>query len=69
MTVPSDQRQVTRQLRRTRSDKPARFRREAGRDYPAGYLAQLARPLLSRKAARATPAGAIRRPPTEAATG
>ena len=69
MTLSSDQRQVTRQLRRTRPSKSARFRREAGRDYPAGYLAQLARPLLSRKADRAVPGSAIRRPPPEAAAG
>ncbi len=67
MTPSSDQRQAVRQLRRTRSDKPARFRREAGRDYPAGYLAQLARPLLSRKAGRPVPAEVVRRPPEPAA--
>jgi hypothetical protein len=62
MTLLSDERQVARQLRRTRPAKPARFRRDRSRDYPVGYLAQLARPLLARKGGKASQPRAARMP-------
>jgi hypothetical protein len=65
-TLPPEQRQAAVQLRRTRPSKPARFRRDPDSDYPVGYLAQLARPLLSRKDAKSALSDRIRRPPPEA---
>ncbi|HXW59108.1 MAG TPA: hypothetical protein VEJ23_06480 [Solirubrobacteraceae bacterium] len=68
MTPLSDERQVARQLRRPRPAKPARFRRDRSGDYPIGYLAQLARPFLSRKATDdRKPATLTTRPPEAAA--
>ena len=66
---PQDQRQAALQLRRTRPVRPARFRRDAGGDYPVGYLAQLTRPFLSRSDAKTRATSRIRRPPPEASAG
>jgi len=53
MTLSQDQRpQSVQRLRpRARSLDPPRFKHRANNEYPAGYLAQLARPFTSRRAA------------------
>lgn len=62
MTLPPEERPVVRQLRRTGPAKPARLRRDRSGDYPVGYLAQLARPLLARKDSKASQPRAVRMP-------